>query len=99
MSKMGIEVDQSMSRRWKDMASYLIYDIDKCLNIIFLETVYYISHLFVRKDGLDERGNFTPRDGTADQALQGSIIRVESGWIGGEVCIRCRTEKTTIKFL
>jgi hypothetical protein len=61
------------------MEGYLVYDVDKRLNITILETIHYINHLLVREDGPNEGGEFTPGDGTADQALQGLIIGVENG--------------------
>ena len=81
--KLGVEseVNESILQRWNNALTYLIYYVDKGLNVSPLETSSNIGHPHARDDRLDDGGKLVPGDSMADQALQGLFIRVENdGW-------------------
>ena len=51
----------------KNVVTYLIYYIDKGLNVATLEIINYLNRLHVREYCLDKRGEFILWNGTANQ--------------------------------
>lgn len=73
------EVNESIPQRWNDGVTYLVYQVNECLNVSPLETSNNVGCLHVRDDRLDDGDKFVLGDSMANQALQSSFIRVESG--------------------
>ena len=66
------------------IVAYLVDDVDEGLGVALFERPDHIDRLLAREDCLDNQGEFTLGDVTADQTLQCPFPRVQNkGWFRG----------------
>ena len=75
----------------KSLITYPIHYVDEGLSLTLPEAINHLGRPLVRKDCIDEGGEFVLGNGVTDQALPSLLMGIDiNGWIGGMVRARWR---------